>query len=74
MRCLAILGRRRRDEAVDRRQEGGERLAAAGRGADQRVLAGGDVRPALSSCGFVGSGNDAANQARTAGENAARTG
>ena len=27
-----------------------------------------------SSWGFVGSGNDAANHARTAGENAARTG
>ena len=27
-----------------------------------------------SSWAFVGSGNDAANQARTAGENAARTG
>ena len=33
--------------AVDRGEERGERLAAAGRRADQRVLAGGDRRPAL---------------------------
>ena len=44
---LAFLRRRRGDEAVDRRQERGQRLAAAGRRADQRVLAGRDVRPTL---------------------------
>ena len=43
---LAVLRGRRRDEPVDRPQEGGERLAAPGRRADQRVLAGGDGRPA----------------------------
>ena len=33
-------------EPIERPQEGGECLAAAGRGVDQRVLAGGDRRPA----------------------------
>ena len=47
MRCDALLGARRGDQPVDRRQERGERLARPGRRADQRVLALGDVRPAL---------------------------
>ena len=34
-------------QAVERPQERGERLARAGRGGDQRVLAGGDRRPCL---------------------------
>ena len=38
-------------------QERGERLAAARRGADERVLAGGDRAPALH-LGGVGSGNE----------------
>ena len=60
-------------QPVDRGQEGGEGLAAARGRADERVLA---PRMAGQPCtwGGVGSGNDAANQARTAGENAASTG
>jgi hypothetical protein len=39
--------RRVADEAVDGGQEGGERLSRAGRREDERVLPGGDRRPAL---------------------------
>ena len=42
-----VVGRRRRDEPVDRRQERRQRLAAAGGRADQRVVTGRDRRPAL---------------------------
>ena len=42
-----FVRRRRRDEGIDRGEEGGEGLAASGRGADQGVLAGGDRRPSL---------------------------
>ena len=41
------VGGRLGDHPVERPQEGGQRLARAGRRADQRVLAGGDRRPCL---------------------------
>ena len=44
---LAVVGRRRRHQPVDAPQEGGERLARAGGGQDQRVVARRDGRPAL---------------------------
>ena len=44
------LGARIGDEPVDRRQERRQRLARAGGCADQRVLAGDDVRPPLDLC------------------------
>ena len=44
---LAGRRRRRRDEAIERPEERGERLARAGRRADQHVLAGRDRRPRL---------------------------
>ena len=43
----AVLGSEARDERVDGRQEGGERLAAARRRADEGVLARQDRRPPL---------------------------
>ena len=46
--ALAGRGRRRRPEqAVERPQEGGQRLPRAGRGQDERVVAPGDRLPAL---------------------------
>ena len=42
-----FLRRGARCEGIDRGEEGGEGLAASGRGADQGVLAGGDRRPSL---------------------------
>ena len=49
-----LVGTGRRGEAVDRSKERRQRLAGSGRGADQRVFTGGDVRPAqhLWRCGF----------------------
>ena len=46
-RTPLAVGRGVRDEPVDAPEERGERLARAGRRADQRVLAGGDRRPRL---------------------------
>ena len=74
--CAALgVGRRRGDEPVDRRT--GTRSSVlplpVGR-ADQRVLAADDRRPALRPAAGVGSGNDAANHSRTAGENPSSTG
>ena len=51
------LGRRIRREPVQRPEEGGEGLAAPGRGVDERVVTGGDRRPA--ACLRVGRGLEA---------------
>ena len=68
-----LAGRRRRrvaDEPVEAPQERGEGLAAAGRGVDQRVVAGRDRRPAVG-LGRRRRRERAPNQSRTAGLNAA---
>ena len=69
------LGRRRArlaDEAVEAPQERGQRLAAAGRRVDQRVLARRRSPPSRRAWACVGASNVASNQARTAGPNGAR--
>ena len=55
-------------QPVERPEERGERLAAAGRGMDERVLAARDGRPA-AAWASVGASKLARNQSRTAGEN-----
>ena len=47
VRAAAVVRWRARDEPIDRREEGGERLAAAGGRADERVPPGDDGRPPL---------------------------
>ena len=47
-------------EAVDAHEEAGEGLARAGGRGDERVAAGGDVRPALAPAGAVGPVGEAA--------------
>ncbi len=62
-----VVRRRRRGQAVERREEGGQRLAGSGRGDDQRVV----PRPIASHAprwAAVGAAKAPSNQARVAGE------
>ena len=59
------------DQPVEAPEEGGQRLARAGGGQDQRVLAARDGRPALEPAAGVGAAKARSNQSATSGWNGA---